>query len=399
MYKINTLTTLISSSFAASMSFTVLAEDFESLESRIDKLEKATTVKLGGRLHLDFAAYDGAYNPENGTGTDIYVRRGRVYFASSHGDFSYKVILDYDDGETVLHGATVTYKGLGKDKKLNAGKLKEDISLQGMTSSKWVTSIERAMIPDTFQVGFNYGVQYSHAMQNGLRYSVSLTKDQELADGNEPDGSLQLATTGRLTYSNTDNNEVLHLGLSASHRNWGSNDFSIRQTGEVRKDQNRLANFSNQVGAQQIDASSAMLLVGEFGYQLGRVHLSAEYGQIDVSANQGPDETFEGGYAQLGYFLSDNSRKYSKGSAKWDKPTNLNNQWEIFARLSTFDMTTDTSGTKAEVITVGANHYINKSVRMSYNYVFGDVSGPSQVALTGSEDDGQAFVARLQYVF
>jgi len=399
MYKKNMITTLIGLAFSVSIASPVMAADVDSLEKRIKKLEKKTNVKIGGRLHLDFAAYDGAYNPGNGSASDIYVRRGRVYFSSKSGDFSYKVILNYNDESTNLHGATVTYNGFGKGIKLNAGKLKEDISLQGMTSSKWVTSIERAMVPDTFQVAFNYGVQYSQVLDNGIRYSLSLTKDQEFADGNEADGSIQLAKTGRLTYSNTDNNNVFHIGLSASHRSWGENSFSVRQRGEVRKDQKRLANFSASAGDMEIDASSATLLLGEFGYQTGRMHFSAEYGIIDVSANDGPDETFEGGYAQLGYFLGNNKRSYKKSSAKWDKPENLDNQWEVFARYSTLDMTTDTQGTKADVVTLGANHYINKNVRMSYNVVLGDVSGPNQVNLTGDDDSGNAFVARLQYLF
>lgn len=375
-----------------------MAEDLNSLEKRIQKLEQKTKIKIGGRLHLDLAAYDDAYNPGKGTGSDIYVRRARVYFSSAIDDFSYKVILNYNDEATTLHGATVTYNGFKNGIKLSAGKLKEDFSLQGMTSSNWVTSIERTMVSDVFNASYNYGVQYAQALSNGIRYSVSLTKDDDFADGNEADGSLQFATTGRLTYSNTDD-KVLHLGLSASHRNWGTNDFSIRQRGEVRLDQKRLANFSSRVDAEEIDASSATLLLAEFGYQKGRMHVSAEYGQIDVSANSGSDETFEGGYAQVGYFLGDNQRKYNKGSAKWNKPSNLDNQWEVFARFSTLDMTTDSAGTKADVITLGANHYINSKVRMSYNYVLGDVSGPSQAALSGTDDDGQALVARLQYLF
>ncbi len=80
--------------------------------------------------------------------------------------------------------------------------------------------------------------------------------------------------------------------------------------------------------------------------------------------------------------------------------------WEIAARYSTMDLnnligtSTGVAGGRQNVYTVALNWYINRNVRLMFDYLHGDIS--KQVSATNFGDSGSkfdAFAMRTQIAF
>lgn len=63
------------------------------------------------------------------------------------------------------------------------------------------------------------------------------------------------------------------------------------------------------------------------------------------------------------------------------------------------DASSDFQGTKAQTYTLGVSYYFNPKIKVMANYIHSSVDGAGTIALVGNEDVGDAFAARLQYVF
>ena len=125
-----------------------------------------------------------------------------------------------------------------------------------------------------------------------------------------------------------------------------------------------------------------------------------------------PDLKFQGGYAQAGYILTGETRKYNPGSASYGgvipaHPFSLDGggwgAWEIAGRFSTIDLNDQlatangVAGGRQNVYTLALNWYVNRNVRFMFDYLHGDVRkqvSPTNFGDTGSKFD--AFAMRTQ---
>ena len=125
-----------------------------------------------------------------------------------------------------------------------------------------------------------------------------------------------------------------------------------------------------------------------------------------------PDVRFQGGYAEAGYILTGETRKYNPGSASYGgvNPTNPFSlegggwgAWEIAGRYSTMDLNNQigsingVAGGRQNVYALALNWYVNRNVRFMFDYLHGDVRkqvGPTNFGDTGSKFD--AFAMRTQ---
>lgn len=124
---------------------------------------------------------------------------------------------------------------------------------------------------------------------------------------------------------------------------------------------------------------------------------------------------FDGGYAEVGYVLTGESRKYNPATASYGgvKPAHPFSftaggwgAWELAARVSTIDlndelaMANGVAGGRQTVYAAGLNWYINGNVRLMFDYLHGDIS--KQVSATNFGDAGanfDAFAMRTQIAF
>ncbi|WP_033084693.1 OprO/OprP family phosphate-selective porin [Colwellia psychrerythraea] len=406
------------------------SEEVKKLQQQVDELTKAVekikktpkvktkgggvkiksndgdkSFKIGGRFQLDYNRFDGAYNADNdgATGSDLFPRRVRTYVQGKADNWDYKLLLDFSENKGEITLARLRYKGFENGPTIKVGKIREDISLEALTSSKHITAISRPMLSNVMSPYFKYGASaYQYFKNTGLRYAVGAYKGGSFGtNGQDENGDLNLSVTGRLTWSPIHNKgETVHFGAWGSQRDMGGDKLSAKfARGEVRNTNVRLVNYAAGGDTFAVDNMTQFGL--EFAGVYGPMSIQAEYAVRDVDAvDSMNDSSFDGYYVTASYFLTGESRVYKKrGVFNSPTPISDNGAWEVYARMSQFDATANNQGTKADVITLGATYYLNKKIKIMANYLISEVGGPGADDLVGEHTDGKAFTARLQYLF
>ncbi|MBL4942071.1 MAG: porin [Colwellia sp.] len=348
-----------------------------------------SSIQFGGRFMLDYDRFDGVHNVANNgnSASDSEIRRGRIYIKSKFDKvWEAKLQININDAKSSANfeDAYLKYSGFSVGS-ITAGKHKEAFGLEKLTSSKYITTIERSMISDVFSPGRSYGVSLS-GKSGAFTYNAGLFEVSQDESDQE-----SYALTGRLTYAPVnEQGNLIHFGLAASMRDYGNQAYQIKKRAEVHT-----ANDKPAVSAITTNTDNVNIVGFEAAGVWGALSLQTEYQQTAVSGSQSSvDADYSGYYVMGSYFLTGESRPYKKGVFGKVTPNSTNGAWELVTRFSNLDVIDNNSGTKTENITLGVNYYANSNVRFMVNYITTEVSG-STVAIT----DGDAISLRAQYIF
>lgn len=342
--------------------------------------------QIGGRLMFDSAIWDGiAYSgvdDEGGSGSEI--RRARIYLKGKYKDWQYRFQTDFADG-TSNKSTYIKYTGLNAFD-IYIGKHAEPFGLENLTSSKYISSIERTATGNALFAGNReLGVSIaSHGHNYGYQVGV-FDVDSNATDTN-------LALTGRFTYAPINNhNHILHVGVSASSRQLDENsEYGVKERAGVHTSDIKPINTGTSFG------DSLFTYNFEATYTLNQFNVVGEYLVADLSGVTATDErSWSSYYVQTGFFLTDDQRSYdvASGTSNGVKPNSESGAWEVFARMEDISYSDKGVGTDGEIITLGVNWFANKYTRISVNYVTADID---DVAV-GSNVDGQALNIRAQF--
>lgn len=376
----------------------------------VDSHDGTKSFKIGGRFQLDYNRFSGSYNSspllsglDGQAASDLFPRRLRAFLAGHVDNWDYKLLVDFVEYGGQVTMARLRYKGFKNGPSFKMGRIREDISLESLTSSKHITAISRPMLANVMSPYFKYGFSaYQYFNSTGIRYAIGAYKSGSFGTlGKDENGDVNHSVTGRLTWSPIhEKGKVLHFGLWVSERDMGGDTLRPRTArGEVRNTNVRIVNYA--AGGDIFKVDNMTQYGGEFSSVYGPLSLQAEYAIRDVDAVEAINNSkFNGYYLTTSYFLTGESRVY-KQRGVFHSPTPLSDSgaWEIYARFSQFDATSDKQGTKAEVITLGATYYLNKKIKVMANYLISEVDGPGAASLVGEHTDGKAITARLQYIF
>ena len=374
--------------------------------------------RIGGRVQVQFDAFNDSMNLINGdgdTGTDLFFRRARIYIQGDvYKNWAYKMqfnIVDSGSGGGTVEDLYIRWKRYNFAN-VTIGKHKEPFSLEELTSSKYVTSIERSPINDFFAEGRSLGISV-HGANNFWGYAFGIfDNNDQFSDS----GAQKWAYTGRAFISpiNSDN-ALLHLGIGATQRDATDDpDDAFDGTGVT---QGIRSGDDIEIGIDPIESQTIMAL--ELAGKLGPFHGAGEYHRRDTkAADNGEDASADGYYVQAGWFITGESRPYKKGT--WDKvkPNNKGlGAWEVFIKQAGVSL--DDSGinaanrNKGGITTLGVNWYPSEILRLSANYVY--TSWDEDLASNGDDlvradsldlepgqstfDSGHGFSMRLQAAF
>lgn len=354
------------------------------------------STKLGGRVQADAATYSG--QPVMGDGTEI--RRARLYLEGiMYSDWGYK--LQYDFASTGANGkgiadAFITYNGFD-NLQLKVGNFKDPFSLQEQTSSKFTTFTERAL-PSAFSAGRHIGVMASTKQQHwslaGGVFGDSLTATNGTT--HDQDEGWGLGARGTFAPLN-EKGKVVHLGLGINYRDTGGlGSTSFKQQAETHISGINIVDTGTIANVQDFYKVGA-----EFATVIGPFSAQAEYITTSVSRNNASDLSFDGWYAQAGYFFTGESRNYKKGAFGGITPKASVGQggigaWEVALRYSTLDLIDkDIDGGDVDAYTVGLNWFATPTLRFSANYV--DVLNVKGGAYNNQEPS--LFQVRSQWAF
>ncbi|MFM8386400.1 MAG: OprO/OprP family phosphate-selective porin [Planctomycetia bacterium] len=356
--------------------------------------DKAFTMKIGGRIHLDTAFVDDddldTLVPAQDIDDQTFFRRLRLVVSGdidTHVD--YKIQLDFATPQSpVIRDAWITLKKL-KDclgcwvPDVRAGHQYEPIGLETTSSSNHNAFIERsltsALHPER-QVGLNFLDSFWNeraTSQLGV-FGTDLADDADglsVWDSEENDGGY--AFTGRFTLVPwaKDTCRFLHLGASASYRTTDEVRFRARPGlgyGNRLVDTGTLGNLAED---------NLWIWNGELALVWNSFHMAAEYTVVDMDDATREDPSFKAWYVQAGWFLTGESKAYSFKTGTWgnNKPccNFLSNDcccwgaFELVARYDTIDLNDGTiEGGEMANIAAGLNWYLNPNMRIMFNVVF-----------------------------
>ena len=353
-------------------------------------------LKIGGKLMADwlFSSEDKRIKQDIGEQEDgVEIRRARLYFSGLiYENIEYKIQFDFAGGDADLKDAYLglTDFPLGK---LLMGHFKEPFSLEELTSSKYITFLERAL-PNIFALGRNAGFMlHNTCSDERMTTAIGVFRSTDDYGENVDNGGYNI--TGRVTilpiYENKGAN-LLHLGSAYSYRN-PDDSIQYQQSPEAHLTDSFVDTGS--FAGDQVD------LVGlEAAWVNGPLSLQGEYMIADADRfGGGSDVEFDGYYVQASYFLTGEHRKYktTEGAFSRTKPKENysaaggSGAWEVKARYSGLDLSDrDITGGELDNITVGVNWYLNPNTRIMWDYVHAD-----------KDDVGQTdmLMMRLQFDF
>jgi len=323
------------------------------------------TVSVGGRIQADYVYYD-KDNIDMGSGTEF--RRARLFAEGNVADdWKYKAQYDFAGNETELKDVYVKYTGWDFGD-IVLGQFKQQQGLEVLTSSKYITFIERAMISE-FVPDRRMGVGLD-GDRDAWHYAVSVFGDQEGSDDSNTEG---VGVDGRLTWGPKFGDSQLHFGASYSWQQPGGDDtWRVRSRPETHKTSTRLVDTGDLAEVDDINTVGL-----ETAWVMGPWSVQGEWMQQSVNRKESglPEPDLSGWYLYGSWFITGQTRSYKHGEFSRTKASNA---WEVAVRYSTMDLDDDgVQGGEEENWTIGVNYYVNPYLRFMLNYVHADADPAS----------------------
>jgi phosphate-selective porin OprO/OprP len=416
-------------------------------------------VSITSRLHFDGGGYD--YHPNTAATAPqrlddgVNVRRARIGVIGKFlGDWNYALIYDFggsSDGFAStasvggvavgflpggalsgVENAYLSYTGfkpLGGTLAIEGGIMDLPYTLDEASSSNDIPFMERAspgIIATNIAAGdfrsvagarwYNdrfWAGAYATGPSSGAIHSASSI--------NPPGTTEQYGVAARVAGQIVSGKDYsLHVGGDAQ---WliqpphnlitNTQTLTLSDRPELRLDPTTLVSTGALAGV-----SGAQVYSGEVAGTYGPLFFQGEYFWYNIDRNAFvplPSVKFQGGYAEAGYVLTGETRNYNPGSASYGSVVPLNpfslagggwGAWEIAGRYSTIDLNDQlatangVAGGRQTVYTLALNWYVNRNVRLMFDYLHGNVAkqvSPTNFGDTGSKFD--AFAMRTQVAF
>ena len=356
--------------------------------------DKNFKLKIGGRAQYEhyWADYDDDLEDYLGTGgSDNYqteFRRVRFYMSGDiYGNAFYKVQLDFAGSDYSFKDVYLGIKGLPVIGRIQLGNFKEPFSLEELTSSKYITFMERGL-PNIFVPGRNAGIALSNSvLDNRLFWAIGAfnngTAQKPITQGN--------AITARvagLPYYENKGEQLIHLGLAYSYRHRAATrtgEFAQRPEAHLGK---KLLKLSPSVSSSNVESQN--LYGFEVAAVFGPLSFQAEYIMQSLESDSLDDPTQSGFYVFVSYFVTGERRPYKGGKFDRVKPlANFDGEGgtgaiELVVRYSMLDyedgvyydsVSKGMPDGQLSDLTFGVNWYLNPNMRIMVNYVMADLEG------------------------
>lgn len=342
---------------------------------QIESADGKYTFRPIGRLMWDYLDTD-----EDGSGQDDIrgseLRRLRLGFQGKIQDWGYKFEGEFNGGETTVKDVWVNYSGrFGANKNRIGVKLGQSHIQYGLNtklSSKYMTFIDRPLFTDgTVSPARESGLivttaadDYRWMLSSGLTFgehgNSGTAEDETKRDvqGNT------LSVRGSVIPWIKDKQHLLQIGAGLINVS-GAESFRFRQ---------RL--ISHQDETRHIDGSIASGDLGDtngfttdvFGIY-GPFHTIAEYNTYTADSRNNNDLEIDGYSVEVGYFLTGESMKWSKGYTSGITPKSSRGAWQVAARFESTEIEGDSEGRDAvDKFTIGLKYYPTSNISFLLNY-------------------------------
>lgn len=365
---------------------------------RFENASKTVSLKIGGRIQADYAFFeeDGRIRRQFGDdfadGTEFRTTRLYIEGEIDH-NIEFKAQYDFANGETDFKDVYLGLVEVGEWGGIRAGQFKEPFSLEELTSSNYITFMERAL-PNAFSPARNVGVMWYRSFADE-RVTGAFGVFRKVDTSGRGQSDQQFAFTGRATalpWYEDGGKKLLHVGLGYTHQEYKE---SVRLSA---RPESHLAPRLVDTGTFSADSGDIVGL--EMAYVNGPLSFQGEFMQAFIGGSDIPvrNSEFWGAYVMGSYFLTGENRPYKRSSGSFDRVKPIHNYgpdgwgaWELAARYSRLNLNDGIiRGGRMEDVTLGLNWYLNPNVRVMWNYV---LANPSRGGLVN------IFETRLQIAF
>jgi phosphate-selective porin OprO/OprP len=375
--------------------------------------------KVRGRLMADYNGIDQDFDITGRPDVSaVELRRARlgvegvVWY-----DVKYKFEVDFAGDGTAIKDAYLAYAGF-KPKDWGIGEIRFGNqyvynSMEEMTSSRFITFMERAAYQEAFfldrQIGVAILAGSDHwSFQTGAYGATSETQGEFLQD--------QFAYSARATVAPINRevngvNQVLHFGVSGRHRdepeNFRSSDDGPVLGTEPFRYRARVADLhlaDRFIATPRIGESDDLLNL-EAAFVWGSFSMQGEYAQLWVDTPgvlNTVDPSYDGWYIDASWFITGETRNYSgdegifdrikvKRPVLWSKGQGGWGAWQIAGRYDVVNLADENSVIPGcqfcgdqETWLFGLNWYINDYTRFMLNVTQSKIEGGNDGFVKGS---------------
>jgi phosphate-selective porin OprO/OprP len=274
--------------------------------------------KPRGRVQIDAAfvsSPDGVSLP--GLGFSNRLRRGRLGVEGTvPGNIGYRFDVDFANSGVEIIDAFVTFRPFNS-LLLTVGQQDNFQSLEHLTSDNFTSFVERASIDTAFNFERRLGV--SATLTRGAVIANLGVFSDNFADLNDaPAGSglgdenSSVSVDGRIVFAPRVGTTQLHFGASAHYRDQSGLASSGTFTRYRVRPLTRTTNV-RFIGTPGLLVDNETDYGVEFAAIHGPFHAVAEGHWMEAGRINGPTPTFFGGYAELGWYITGETRGYRNG--------------------------------------------------------------------------------------
>lgn len=313
------------------------------------------------------------------------IRRARFGVKAEMGHWFSELDLDFAYNEVEIKDMYLGYR-FNDHVWIKAGNFKEPMSMERLTSSKYLTTMERPMVVDAFAGGRRIGIAATAWGNHWWAAGGYFGQQADILQKERNRGDDGHGVTGRVALSPINNDDLtIHLGGYASWRTPDANGnddrlVEFRTFPESRVDRRRF------VRTKLHDVDHYTILGYELGLRYKKLLAYGEYIFTDVMRHiedngvrvKPKNATFNGWYATASYMLRGQQRRYAPEDAEFGPMTVCpkGGNLEVAARVSTINMNdfhdarAVVLGGKALAWSASLNWYPIRNVLVGINYTF-----------------------------
>lgn len=338
---------------------------------------------LSSKTNKDLEEDDGEFRFSNGT----VIRRARFGVkATLYKNWFAELDVDFANNEVEIKDMFMGYR-FNDNWSVKFGNFKVPMSMERVTSSKYLMSAERPMPVEAFADGRRIGLAGTGWGKGWWASAGVFGRSVDILQKERNRGNDGWALAARAAVSPVNNDDMtIHIGGYANYQtpsHEGASDPMVlfRTLPESRVDHRRF------VQAEVENVNNYLTLGWELGFRYRKFLAYGEYifntisryyyEKKDVKTDL-KNAQFNGWYAQASYMILGENRMYSPGDAEFGpmKVRQKSGNLEIAARVSTINMNdwhdsrAYITGGKATALSASLNWYPISNVVIGANYTF-----------------------------
>jgi phosphate-selective porin OprO and OprP len=411
-------TSFASDDFTGSLSERIAAlEKDQKKRADSDAKKKADdaskpTMKINGRLHLDYWAFPytdaGANAFETGDATDsvddrFLLRRVRLEISGTIPDnMVYRMQVDFNTpNDPQIKDVYLGWEELPLLQTVLVGNQKRPYGLDSINSTRFNIFMERPAVIDAFNPEYRrFGIcayGQSEDLAFNWRYGAFIGQDLQgigiaqatpIAESYQAEFDARLANT--IWYDEPSGGRYFaHWGLAGVIANTDGNAGAASTARFRSRPEARTASRWEDTGVI-LNATNYEIFGVEGLINLGPLQVVSEFQQVAVQRSGGSDLSFQGEYAYVSYFLTGESMTWDRATGQIGRATPFENfflvrshddricggwgAWQVAARFDHVDLTdSNIQGGVMDSFTLGLNWYWNAYSKLQVNYILGEI--------------------------